>query len=217
MRVCLLLSLLLVSCAPPDENSFEARSARLLQVASMEQDTSFFSAAARIALGRERATAFGMLDSLSRDRVIGGMFYAYTLIGTYLHLREELPDSLHEKIRNAYRVRTMYRGDTENHWVMYYTGLYLAAQTWPGETGDGWFNGKSSEENFGEAEEWLEHWMEISTTIGQGEFDSPTYMTVFITPMLVLHDFARDPVMKKKAGMMLDLLFADFAAEHLKG
>jgi len=217
MRGWLLISFLLVSCAAPDENSFEVRSGRLLQVASMEQDTSFFSAAARIALGRERATAFGMLDSLSRDRVIGGMFYAYMLIGTYLHLREELPDSLHEKIRNAYRVRTMYRGDTENHWVMYYTGLYLAAQTWPGEAGDRWFNGKSSEENFQEAEEWLEYWMEISTTIGQGEFDSPTYITVFITPMLVLHDFARDPVMKKKAGMMLDLIFADFAAEHLKG
>jgi len=213
----LLLSLFLVSCTTPEENSFEARRARLLQVASSEQDTSFFSAAARIALGRERGTAFGMLDSLSRDRVMGGMFYAYTLIGTYLHFREELPDSLHEKIRSAYRVRTMYRGDTENHWVMYYTGLYLAAQTWPGESGESWFNGKSSGENFREAGEWLQHWMGITTTIGQGEFDSPTYMTVFIAPMLVLHDFARDPEMKRKAGMMLDLLFADFAAEHLKG
>jgi hypothetical protein len=219
MRFIFLLSVLLISCAAPDRDprSFEVRSSRLLQVASMERDTSFFSAAARIATGRERGTAFGMLDSLSRDRVIGGMFYAYTLIGTYLYLRDELPDSLHEKIRDAYRVRTMYRGDTENHWVMYYTGLYLASQTWPGETGDRWFNGKTSEENFQEAGEWLEYWMGITTTIGQGEFDSPTYMTVFITPMLVLHEFARDPVMKRKAGMMLDLLFADFASEHIKG
>ncbi|MCK5573700.1 MAG: hypothetical protein KAJ12_13105 [Bacteroidetes bacterium] len=219
MRLVLLIVLAVAGCSTEsqDPRSFEFRSARLLDVASLEQDTSFFSAAARIVVGRDTATAFGMLDSLTRDRVIGGMFYAYTLIGTYLHLRSELPDSLHDKVRNAYRVRTMYRGDTENHWVMYYTGLYLAAQTWPGETGDRWFNGKSSEENFVEAQEWLSHWMRITSTIGQGEFDSPTYMTVFISPMLVLYDFAEDPVMKRKAGMMLDLLLADFAAEHLKG
>ncbi len=42
-------------------------------------------------------------------------------------------------------------------------------------------------------------------------------MTVFLAPMLVLYDFAADPVMKRKAQMMLDLLLADFAAEHLNG
>jgi hypothetical protein len=111
----------------------------------------------------------------------------------------------------------MYRGDTENHWVMYYTGLYLASQTWPGEAGSTWFNGKSSSENFEEARGWLEQWMKTTSTTGQGEFDSPTYMTVFVAPMLVLREFAHDPVMKKRAEMILDLLFADFAAEHLEG
>jgi hypothetical protein len=100
---------------------------------------------------------------------------------------------------------------------MYYTGLYLAAQTWPGEPGREWFNGKSSLENFREAEGWLNHWIALTTTIGQGEFDSPTYMPVFLAPMLVLHDFAADSAMKTKARMMCDLLLADFAVEHLGG
>jgi hypothetical protein len=42
-------------------------------------------------------------------------------------------------------------------------------------------------------------------------------MNVFISPMLVLHEFAQDPAMKRRAGMMLDLLLADFAAECLGG
>ena len=219
MRSLLLVALLLSSAtarADPSEE-FTQRCQRLLDVVSAESETSFFAAAARIARGVDLGTAYGMIDSLTRDHVMGGMFYSYTLVGTYLLTRDALPDSLHRKIREAYRTRTMYRGDTENHWVMYYTGLYLASQTWPGEPGDQWFNGKSSGQNFQEAKEWLEHWMRITSTIGQGEFDSPTYCTVFLTPMLILQEFAADTTMRTRAHMMVDLLFADFAAEHLQG
>ena len=215
--VILLLFMTAPSIATPPDTSFEARRIRLIDVVSRESETSFYSVSARLALGRDTAVAFQMLDSLCRDKSIGGMFYAYSLIGTYLRFQQMLPDSLRRKVREAYRTRTMYRGDTENHWVTYYTGIYLAAQTWPGQDGTQWFNGKSSTENFREAAGWLEHWMKITTTIGQGEFDSPTYMIVFLAPMMVLHDFAADPIMKKKAQMMLDLLLADFAVEHLEG
>ena len=147
-----LLTLVTISAARAGiPGDFDARRERLLDVASAESETSFFAAAARIARGIDLGTAYGMIDSLTRDHVMGGMFYSYTLIGTYLLTHDALPDSLHRKIRDAYRTRTMYRGDTENHWVMYYTGLYLASQTWPGEPGETWFNGKSSEDNFRES------------------------------------------------------------------
>ncbi|GJQ20147.1 MAG: hypothetical protein HBSIN02_05020 [Bacteroidia bacterium] len=219
MKLLLLAAVCFVlgSCTAQDDPVFDVRSSRLLEVVSAENEVSPYVIAAKVRTGRDLAGACLLLDSLTRDRAMGGMFYAYSLIGAYLFTRDALPDSLHAKVRLAFRDRTMYRGDTENHWVMYYTGLYLAAQTWPGEGRDTWFNGKSSEENFQEAAEWLGHWMTTSATIGQGEFDSPTYITTFLTPMIVLHEFAEDPVMKKRAGMMLDLLFADFAAEHLEG
>ena len=218
MRI-LLLSLLLWSSSAfaQDDHGYSARARHLLEVAAGETETSFFSLAAKIHLGRDLPRAYSILDSMERDRSMGGMFYAYTLIGTYLHTRDMLPDSLKRKVREAFRVRMMYRGDTENHWVMYYTGLYLAAQTWPNEDGTRWFNGKTSEENFREAEGWLNHWMTITSTIGQGEFDSPTYMTVFVSPMFVLYEFAQNPLMKTRAQAMLDLLLADFAAEQLDG
>jgi hypothetical protein len=217
--VSLVLLLALVpSFAPGQEDrEFEQRRQRLIDVASREKETSPFSISARLALKREIPVAVTMLDSLARDRVMGGMFFAYTLIGTYLYNRDLIPDSIGKKIRRAFAVRTMYRGDTENHWVMYYVGMYLAAQTWPGEDRSSWFNGRSSSENFEEAKGWLHQWMETTSTIGQGEFDSPTYSTVFLTPLTVLYEFATDSLMKRKAHMMLDLLFADFAAEHLKG
>jgi hypothetical protein len=197
--------------------NFEARRQRLIEVVSRERDRSFNTVTAKLITGYDRTWALAMLDSLTRDESIGGMFYSYSAIGAYLKLHDQLPDSLRQKIRTAFRTRTMYRGDTENHWVMYYTGLYLASQTWPGEDRSQWFNGKSSEENFREAEGWLNHWMDLTATIGQGEFDSPTYFITFITPMLTLYDFAKAPAMKKKAQMMVDLLFVDYAAEHLAG
>jgi len=212
-----LLALMAVAAFAGTDTGFESRCARLLEVASEETETSFFSLAAKLRVRKDLPRAYAILDSMSRDISMGGMFYAYTLIGTYLHTRPMIPDSLHRKVREAFRVRTMYRGDTENHWVMYYTGIYLAAQTWPGEDGSRWFNGRSSEENFKEAGAWLNAWIKTTTTIGQGEFDSPTYMTVFLAPLLVLYEFAADPVMKRRAQMMLDLLLADFAAEHLNG
>ncbi|MCX6145456.1 MAG: hypothetical protein NTZ35_19790 [Ignavibacteriales bacterium] len=199
------------------ESRFEQRRQRLIDVVSQERDRGFFTVAAKLSAGRDKDFALAMLDSLTTDESIGGMFYAYSAIGTYLRLWNQLPDSLVRKLRQAYRERTMYRGDTENHWVAYYTGLYLAAQTWPNEDRSQWFNGKSSMENFKESEEWLNRWMSTTATIGQGEFDSPTYFIVFMTPMLTLFDFAKDPVMKRKAQMTADLLFADFAAEHLNG
>ena len=199
------------------EARFEQRRQHLIDVVSQERDRGFFTVAAKLSAGRDKDFALAMLDSLTTDESIGGMFYSYTAIGTYLRFWNQLPDTLLHKLRQAYRERTMYRGDTENHWVAYYTGLYLAAQTWPNQDRSQWFNGKSSTENFRESEEWLNRWMNTTATIGQGEFDSPTYFIVFMTPMLTLFDFAKDPVMKRKAQMTADLLFADFAVEHLDG
>jgi hypothetical protein len=217
MKTIGILGWMFLAVQPAIPQDFSSRAQKLLDVVRAEREISPYVIAAKIRTNNDRQTALILLDSLTRDGAIGGMFYCYSLIGAYLYTRDALPDSRHRKVRLAFRERTMYRGDTENHWVMYYTGLYLAAQTWPGEAREMWFNGKSSEENFREAEGWLNHWMHTSFTIGQGEFDSPTYITTFLTPMMVLHEFAADPVMKKKAQMMLDLLFADFAVEHLEG
>jgi len=167
-------------------------------------------------MGIQKQRALTFIDTLLQ-RPSGDMFFIYPLMGTYLHFEDVLPEELKGRMKEVFHSYTPYRGDTENHWVMYYTALLLAAQTWPDEDGDFWFNGKSSQENYEEAQGWLEEWMRLTTTIGQGEFDSPDYGAVFLSPMFLLYDFARDPALKLKAQIMLDWLLADFAAEYLKG
>ena len=68
-----------------------------------------------------------------------------------------------------------------------------------------------------EAEGWIESWVRLTTTRGQGEYDSPHYMGLFFLPMSYLAEWAKDPAMKKRATMMLDYLIADYAAENLDG
>jgi hypothetical protein len=109
------------------------------------------------------------------------------------------------------------RGDTENHWAMYYSSLYLMAQQWPDEPGERWFNGKSSQENFEESRDYLLHWMELTTTIGQGEYDCTHYIGEYAIPLLHLATWARDPAMRQRGRMMLDYIFADYAVETLDG
>jgi len=218
MRVslfCLLVALPGIALSA-DDSAFVARQRRLLEVLSKEP-VSLPAIAGRLAVDSNRAAAIAAFDSMGRDRSLSNPFHGYALMAVYLHFRSLFPDSIHRLVREVFRSRGLYRGDTENHWVMYYTGMYLAAQTWPNEPGTEWFNGKSSEENFREAEGWLGHWITLTSTIGQGEFDSPTYMPVFLAPMCVLYDFAIDTAMKTRARMMCDLVLADFAVEDLEG
>ena len=198
---------------------YEQRCQQLFAYADSTNELNYFVAAAKLSRRTDIETGIKMIEELLNDPTASGrgMFVIYELMAAYLYGFEEIPPELKRKIWESFRTRPLYRGDTENHWVMYYTGLYLATQTWKGYDGDFWYTGKPSEENFREAEGWLNQWIEITTTIGQGEFDSPTYHMVFLSPMLVLAQFAKDPVMRKKAEMMVHYLLADFAVEHLQG
>jgi hypothetical protein len=212
----LIVFLMLPLSSAAIDTAFVDRQRRLLEILSHEP-LSLPSLAGRFATRSDLSESVALFESLGRDRRLAAGFHGYSLMGVYLRFRSLLPESARQLVRDTFRSRGLYRGDTENHWVMYYTALYLAAQTWPNEPGPEWFNGKSSLENFKEAEGWLHHWITLATTIGQGEYDSPTYMPAFLAPMLVLYDFAADPAMRTKAGMMCDLLLADFAVEHLRG
>ena len=147
----------------------------------------------------------------------GDMFWMFPFTTVMFNGLEQLPVSTQERVRDVWRTYKPYRGDTENHWALYYATLYLAAQKYPGETGETWFTGKSSQENFDEAEEWLHHWMDLTTTRGQGEYDSPHYLKVYIAPMALLYAYAEDPEMRLRAEMMLDYITADWAVELLNG
>lgn len=176
----------------------------------------YFEIAARLYQKRDMDWVLARLDTLMQNPA-GDMFWMYPFITVTYIGRHSLPPAYKQRMRELWRTYNPYRGDTENHWAMYYTALYLITQMYPNEPGERWYNGRSSQENFEEAREYLLHWMDLTTTIGQGEYDSPDYFGVFIVPMAQLYAWAEDPAMKQRAAMMLDYLIADFAAENLNG
>ncbi|NND70057.1 MAG: hypothetical protein HKN43_00600 [Rhodothermales bacterium] len=156
------------------------------------------------------------LDTLMSS-VRGDMFWMYPFVQVQYEGRHSLSPEYRQRMRDLWRTYMPYRGDTENHWAMYYSALYLVTQMYPDEPGSTWYNGKSSQENFDEAEDYLKSWIELTTTIGQGEYDSPGYLNFYVIPMAQLYAYAEDPAMKQRAHMMLDYLLADFAVESLNG
>jgi len=173
--------------------------------------------AARLKLHRTPEVCSDSLERLLDAGPSGDMFWMFPAIAIAYLDQEQLTSAARGKLRDAWRTYMPYRGDTENHWLMYYTSLYLAAQLWPDEEGDRWYTGKSSRENFEEARGWIEKWVKLTTTRGQGEYDSPHYMGVYLIPMSYLAAWAKDPAMKQRATMMLDYLIADYAPENVDG
>ena len=195
----------------------DARKHRLLEYyAARTTSPGFFGAMAKLATHTDVPAALASIDSML-VHPHGDMFYIYPLMATYLYFQDVLPPDLKKKMKNVFHTYTPYRGDTENHWLMYYTSILLASQTWPGETGEFWFNGKSSGENYKEAKSYLEDWMRIVTTIGTGEFDSPDYGEVYLSPLFLLYEFSKEPKFRMEAKLILDWYWADYAPEYLKG
>jgi hypothetical protein len=145
------------------------------------------------------------------------MFWMFQWTAISFLGRDQLTPEARAAIRDSWRTYMPLRGDTENHWTMYYTSLFLMAELYPDDPGEAWFNGKSSAENRAEAKAYLVDWMDIATTIGQGEFNPTHYIGEYAIPMLYLASWAQDPEMRVRGRMKLDWLFADLAANTLNG
>ena len=171
---------------------------------------------AKFYTGRDLDAAWAHLDTLMMEPS-GDMFWMLPTTAICFLAEKSGTAEQKEMLREKWMTYTPYRGDTENHWLMYHVSMYLMTQLYPDDPAESWFNGRSSAENHEDAREYLLSWMELTTTIGQGEFDSPHYVKVYFAPMALLYGFSADPEMRLRAQMMLDLLLADFAAESLNG
>lgn len=196
--------------------AFEKRAQRVIALSDSLAPKSYGWAACLYALDKNYRHADTIITDLLKNPR-GDMFWMFGIMSAYLHGEGKMSAETEHTVRRAWKTYAPYRGDTENHWCLYYSTLLLASQEWPGLPGSEWFNGKTSEENYTEAKKYLIHWMKITTTIGQGEFDSPDYFPVYLCPMLLLSQFAKEPEMKTRGSMMADYLLADFAEDHLDG
>jgi hypothetical protein len=215
----------------------ERRQMLLSHLVESETTPSFAVVMARYAAGERLAEANRMLSQLLQQPS-GDPVYGFNLIATYLFGQRSMPDSLRENIRRNFSTQALLRGDSEDNQLRYHATLLLAAQTWPDLTAQQWFNGKSSAENWREAESFIAHWMENNVVHGQTQFDSPELLPAFIACLELLHEFvANEPPfpmtnghtkngannkpaainLQTRTSMMLDLLLVDFALEQIDG
>lgn len=160
---------------------------------------------------------------LCNERVIemmktpgSGPFWMFPTVCVSLLGRDQLSAEAKAAIRHAWKSFQV-RGDTENHWAMYYASLYLMAELYPDDPADSWFNGKSSAENIAESRAYLIGWMDLATTVGQGEYNPSHYIGEYAIPMLLMATWAQDPAMRQRGHMMLDWIFAGLAESTLNG
>lgn len=176
----------------------------------------FADIASKLVRGEDSAGCSRRVIELMRAPT-GDMFWMFPCATVALLGQDKLTAEAKTAIREAWRTYMPMRGDTENHWAMYYTSLYLMSQLYPSEPGERWYTGKSSTENFNEAHDYLLHWMNLATTIGQGEYNCTHYIGEYAIPMLMLATWAQDPSMRQRGRMMLDYILADFAENTLNG
>jgi hypothetical protein len=200
--------------------SFEQRKLQIIDALAHPKNNAFYgygTIAAKLWHHEDGALCSEKLEQLLAAGQSGDMFWMFPVTAIAYLDQGQLSESARQALRRAWKTYMPYRGDTENHFLLYYTSLYLMSQLWPDLPGEAWYTGKSSEENLEEARQWIESWVKLTTTRGQGEYDSPHYMGVYLIPMSYLAAWAKDPQMKKRATMMLDYLIADYAPENLDG
>ena len=142
------------------------------------------------------------------------MFWMYPMATVMETGQEAMSAANLARIHQLWLTYFPFRGDTENHWLLYYSSLYLASEenpTW------NWYNGKTSAENMAEAKSYIEDWVGITTAHGQGEFNSPNYIEEYTAPLAMLAGWSRDAKLRREARMMLDYFFYEYAVQQLSG
>lgn len=166
--------------------------------------------------GIDRETGFQLLSDAINDSIHWGCFNVYSIMDAILRIGDRLPPELIEKAKSQLAAHFGEdKGFTENHRLQYRVARYLFGQTW--QDGPNFADGSTPIEGMNEAENWIYDWIDRTVTLGQLEFDSVNYHSLYILCMTTLYDFAKDPLMKRKAWMMMQLLLADWAPEYLRG
>ena len=139
--LCLLLCLALKAETPP----FAQRIQFVIDAYAHPKSTGppgYATIAAKLRLHEDAALCSRRLEELLAAGPTGDMFWMYPVTAIAYLDRGQLSDSARQALRRSFKTYMPYRGDTENHWLLYYTCLYLAAQMWPDLPGDQWYSGK---------------------------------------------------------------------------
>ena len=192
--------------------------ARQTWTAGVDKDTRrrIYLGVLKVATGSDAATGLKYLEDSVADPASWSSFEVYSFMDAVLRLGAKLPPALVEKIH--VRLTASFTHDfgfTDNHMLQYRTARYLFGQTWP--DGPALADGSTPVQSQRDAAAWIARWIESTIDHGMYEYDSPNYHHLYLLCFASLHEFARDELVRKKAGMMMQLLLADWAECYLDG
>ena len=118
----------LIRCNIVSAQSDDLKLSVLEQIANTDYRLSFSAITAKILLGENSAQAYLQLDTLL-SREYGDMFWMTGCVGLYFSCKDILQVSYKQRIRECWKNFTPYRGDTDNHFLMYYGSLFLLAKS----------------------------------------------------------------------------------------
>ncbi len=104
---------------------------------------------------------------------------------------------------------------TENHFILFSTGAYLAGQLYPDEVFAA--SGETGAQKMETFRPRLMRWLELRYRSGFSEWLSNVYYDEDIPGLVALVEFAEDEELKQLASIVLDLILADTALNHFRG
>ncbi len=98
---------------------------------------------------------------------------------------------------------------SENHYIMFCAGGYLAGQLYPQEVFSN--SGLTGSQMQAKMLPKIMRWLDERMRFGLNEWNSPVYYPHTLAPLLNLVDFAPDAAVREQASMVLDLMVFDLA------
>lgn len=170
-----------------------------------------YYAIARLGLQRETELALHHIELANDEPGEHAMFFRYANMDAYLRFSHLYSTRLIDKVKTRMLIQEQFElaSGTENHKIMNAAAGYLTSQTWP--------DWQHADRLMKQCSNYLDRYFYHVAHFGQGEFDSTTYSAMYLNALATLYDYANDPMMKKKAGMMLDWYLANTAGDWLNG
>ena len=104
---------------------------------------------------------------------------------------------------------------SENHYILFSAGAYLAAQLYPAELFTA--SGQTGNQRMTRFKPRIMKWLELRYKSGFSEWLSNVYYNEDMPALLALIDLAQDPQIVRLATMVLDLMLADMALNSFHG
>ncbi|HIG17928.1 MAG TPA: hypothetical protein EYQ31_11980, partial [Candidatus Handelsmanbacteria bacterium] len=204
------------------ESQVQGRAEEMLDAVAAQPRPSAWTAHALLARGgsSEQVTE-AVARNLSEvvpgagDGDMGGPFHVLPAMLLHSRWEEQLPPEAEQMIRDFLLRGIIVRGNTENHWLMYYAGNLLAAERWRDE--DLFWDGRPPVAMQREATRWILGTIERTARIGHHEYDSPGYHIEHMMPLIGLYEHTTDEFLRTQVERVLTLKVADMALEFFKG